>query len=702
MNQRTELLWRLYLCFGLFMAIAAVLVYRSFHINVVEGDEWRSAGAEANYRTQPLEAERGEILADDGAALVSSQAFFEIRMDLMVSPLTDDLWEREVDSLAYYLSTYVNPDLSPARYSEWLRQHRRDSSRYLLLERKANYDLMQRISSFPILERGRYRGGLMIQRHDRRVKTYQQLASRTIGIVAGDRPSVGLENYYNDDLTGTPGVRVEQRIAGNDWIPVESVEEIEPHRGADIYTTINLQLQDAAHHALLNTLYEHQADKGVAVVMEVKTGAIKAIVNLRATGNGSYQELYNDAVGTAYEPGSTAKLASVMALLEDGYASVSSEVDVEYGRTTFYDRTLRDASPHGMRVISMQKAFEKSSNVGIAKLITRYYRGKEKERTFAQRLKQFGMDEITGIDLVGEAEPIIKDGVYGQDDWSGTSLPWMSCGYEMTMTPLQLLSLYNSVANDGKLMKPYLVDKIIADDKVVAEYRPKIVKNKIASAYTISTAQDLLKAVVERGTAENIKSPWVVLAGKTGTTQYDYANTQNKKTKYISSFAGYFPADEPRYSCVVVVFNPKGQHYYGSKVAAPVFRSIAEHTVRQNLEIMTDFEDASFESDQTISARGHHADMQRLMSDMNIEYRDQGIAEWVELEDYTDRPVSLQATDAIAEDGQQIAALGARDAVYALEEKGYKPIVLGIGNVRNQIHRNQSSDTGQRVESELR
>ncbi len=696
MKRRTELLGRLYLCFFLFALVALLLVYKSLQIGVIEGEKWRSMGLQANIKTMPLQAERGRILADDGSPLASSQPFFDIRMDPNTKPLTDEYFADHVDSLAWYLHKHVDRDKSPSEYAAWLKQKRASGSRYIVLQNGVNYDQMEKFKTFPILKRGQFKGGLIIERQQRRLKTFKQLAARTIGIPEGNRPSVGLENYYNEDLTGKEGQQVVQRSVGDVWIPVSDVEVINPRRGADVKTTINIGLQDAAHTALERALRQNEADKGVAIVMEVETGAIKAIVNLRANGYGYYQELYNDAVGTPYEPGSTIKLASVMALLEDGYANKASMVDVDGGVARFYDRTLRDASPHGMQEIDLQKVFEKSSNVGIAKLVTQHYRGEDKEKTFVNRFKQFQLHKISGVDIKGEGQPLIKDGIYGQQDWFGTSLPWMSCGYELTMTPLQVLNLYSAVANDGKMMKPYLVSEVAHADGRVITQKPKVLKSKIASNYTIKTAQELLSGVVERGTATNIQSPWIKLAGKTGTTQFDYANTQNKKTKYISSFAGYFPADEPRYSCIVVVFNPKQKDYYGSRVAAPVFKEIAESTVRLNLEMMSEFADASFDSREVLSARGYQNDITRVLSGIGLEYKDEEMIKWAKLNGRLNEDMALAAIN-LDDQLPDVVGLGARDAVFVLEEKGYRVRLLGSGRVSEQILRNENS-TDQRVD----
>src|SRR5687768_3095717 len=405
---------------------------------------------------------------------------------------------------------------------DWLIQKRRKGDRYALLAKNITIRDLERIKTFPIFRLGKNKGGLNVDRQQVRVKPYKLLASRTLGLERDNAQQIGLERTFDEYLKGEQGQRLMQRVTGGAWIPVQDLADLEGERGADVVTTIDPEIQDIAEYALLEGLEKSHGVKGTAIVMEVETGAILAIANLGGSSGTGYDEDYNYAVGFSSEPGSTFKLASVMALLEDEGADPETPVNLNGGSGKFYDRIMKDSKPHSIHESTLRQAFELSSNVGIARLVQDYYGHDGRSAQFAKRIREFHLHEMTGIELDGEGEPMMKDPAVKEDRWSGTTLPWMATGYECRLTPLQILRLYNAVANDGKMMKPYIVSEITKEGRTIKRFKPQVVDSHIASSTTIEKAQELLKGVVEQGTAEDYKPDHYMFSGKTGTARTDY------------------------------------------------------------------------------------------------------------------------------------------------------------------------------------
>ncbi len=684
-QRRSELLFRLYLVtFGL-VVFAGVLLWRTVHISVIEGDYWRQKVKRLNLKWKVIEADRGDIVSERGRLLATSLPFFEVRMDTRADGLDDQTFYTQIDSLAWYLSVYVDPTLSPAEHRKRLVEARRAGNRYLLIKKRVNYHMLKAMKRWPIFRRGPNRGGFIAIRQTERVKPYGELASRTIGKYKSGVIAYGLEASYNRWLAGKDGKSLMKRVRGGVWLPVGEHSYVAPQKGCDIHTTLKVEVQDIAHRALVEGMKKSGAQRGVVVIMEVRTGAVRAMVNLRRDDRGRYRETYNDAVKTAIEPGSTFKLATVMALLESGKADIDMPLNLNGGRAEFFDRIMRDASHHGLRYATLEEAFVISSNVGLAQAAWRVFH--KRQNAFVDRLRQFGLAETTGIDLLGETPPFIKRAWDKKTGWSGTTLPWMAIGYEVKLTPLQILNLYNAVANNGKLMRPYLVSAVVKDGQVIQRNAPKVLRKKIASNATLRKAQYLLRQVVIRGTAKKpLGEAMCAISAKTGTAQANYYKP-NESLRYHSSMVGYFPSQAPKYSMIVLLMDiPQDSAYYGAAAAGPVFREIVDRLYMMDVDLIPKVElgGEPLASAQVPPLKGYAGDVMQLLQWMGLEQVDASTeGEWLEVhpgaEGMRSRPLAVSM--GVVPD---VRGLGARDAVYLLESAGLKVVLRGAGKVKHQ------------------
>lgn len=681
MDRKTDLLKRVYLVMAVFILVGVFLFARVYKISIIEGDKWRAQGDSLYLKFFDIEAERGNILSDDGSFLATSIQFFDIRVDLNSSGMKTSDFEDNIDSLAICLSKYVDPTRTSVQWKNFLIQQKKAGSRWTLIKTKATYKEMEMIKKFPLLRLGHNKGGLILEKRIERQKPFKHLANRTIGEYRNNAQMVGLEGYYDQYLKGEQGKIARYKTGVNTWLPANDLTEILPRSGSDIHTTLNIGIQDVAHSSLLNALEYHQADNGVAIVMEVETGAIKAIVNLRKSSNGGYAEIYNDAVGSAIEPGSTMKLATMMALLEDQKVDLDESVLLGYGQGQFCNRIIHDSEPHEFKETTARHAFEISSNVGMARLVTDKYKKSHEEAKFIARLRQFHLDKSTGIEIKGEADPFIKDAYATKDKWSCLSLPWMSFGYELSMTPLQIANFYNAVANNGRMMKPYLVSKIQKGTKIEQQFSPVVLDDAIASQATIQAAHRLLEGVMLNGTGRKIKLPFAV-AGKTGTSQTNYSDKSASRTKYQSSFAGYFPANNPKYTCLVMVNNPTKNGFYGSKVAGPVFREIALKCMNR----IPEYVESEIETSNSIPKyrRGYNLDYENILTQLNMPYNSIHGSEFSILTSTNDT-LELKGQATSNEKVPNVESMTLRDALYLLENKGYEVVSSGLGRVVDQI-----------------
>lgn len=690
MDIKNEILWRIYTVLAVLVLVAVTIFFKTAQIQIVEGAKWKSKRDSLHVDLRPVKGERGSIMAKDGSLLASSLPFYEIRMDTRASAMTDKIFNDNIDTLAGALVPYMKSLFSSKEdIKNYITAARKSKNRYLFIAKGISYPDLQKIKAFPLFELGPYAGGIIINRLSRRSRPYKMLARRTVGYVT-DRGAVGLEAYYNDRLKGDSEEFLMQRIAGGYWVPLNDISEVEPKRGDDIITTIDIDIQDIAGNALLKALKKHDASHGCAIVMEVKTGAIRAIANVQKNTSGSFGEFYNHAIGTKSEPGSTFKLATIMALLEDNYVDLDDVIELNKGDYEFYGEQMRDASFHSLDSATVRKAFEISSNVGLAKMAFDNYEKGEKRTQFIKRLRQFHLHESTNIEIPGEKAPYLKSPDNEKDKWSGTTVPWMAIGYEMEITPLQLLTFYNAVANDGRMMKPYLVSEIRQFGNVVEEFAPTVIDEQIASLKTIKKAKQLLEGVVENGTANNIKPVNYRIAGKTGTAQRNYSKIKKgEKLKYQASFVGYFPSSNPMYSCIVVINDPNKGQFYGSQVAAPVFREISDRCFVKETTSQIPINKRpkvklSYRQLPSYSI-GYKDDYSTVLSFLELDYDKKAGTDWIVMDIDSSAMVLKPIADIPKKVVPNVVGMGLRDAVFKLEEQGISVYVVnGKGKVVKQ------------------
>ncbi|WP_420316079.1 penicillin-binding protein [Ekhidna sp.] len=680
MSIKRDIVLRVRIAFLLTFLVAGAVIFRIAKVQYVEGDKWRSMGETLGLQVMNVKATRGNIYADDGSLLATSLPFYRLALDPYLP--SNGLYKNNIDSLCYLLSRYYG-DLTPTQYKRKIDNARKKGRRYLTLNRKEiGYQDKKNMENWPLFKEGRLKGGVIFEKVEKRFLPFSHLGIRTIGSVnANDRGTVGLEYSFNKQLAGVSGKGLYQKMAGGGWRPIYDGTERRPVDGYDIQTTINVDLQDVTESALLNELQKHDADYGVAVVMEVQTGEIKAISNLSRNSDGDYYERYNYAVGSqgSREPGSTFKLASMIALLEETDIKLNDSIDTGDGKLEFFDKTMRDHKPDGFGKLTIQEVFEKSSNIGVAKLISHYF-GNNPEK-FIDYLKHMNLHEPLDFQMVGEGKPYIKDP--SDSTWSGVSLPWMSHGYELKMTPLQMLTLYNAVANDGKMVKPMIVKGVMKADRMVDEFDTEIINDRIASKETLRKVKLMMEGVVERGTAQNINYSHYKIAGKTGTAK-KVKNGRYVK-EYYTSFAGYFPAEAPRYSCIVVIDNPKGYQIYGSDVSAPVFKEIADKIY--SLEL--DMHEVGTQERSYITGvfpyikAGKRDELTMICNEFGISNHSETESEWVKTNVINDA-VYWKGNKVKYEVVPDVRGMTLRDAIYVLENLGLEVQVKGRGRVATQ------------------
>ncbi len=681
-DNRKSILIRVYIVFAMMSLFGAAIVGRIWHIQFVEGEEWRAKADSMTIKTMTIDPARGNIFSTDGSLLATSVPIYDLRVDLMVDDLTSEIFNSKIDSLSMSLA-WLFRDKPAREYKRLLSEARKDKRRYFLLKKNVSHKDMLTVRKFPIFNMGRNKGGLITEQKNKRVKPFNLLAARTIGYKMEGVEPVGIEGAFDSHLQGVSGQRLMQKISGGVWKPLNDENEIEPQDGNDVITTIDLNLQDVAQSSLYKQLSSHNADKGCAVLMEVQTGRVMAIANLQRDQNGVYHESFNFAVGESTEPGSTFKLASMMALLEDGYVDLDDTVDTKGGRMQFANRIMRDSHEGIYGKLSIQKVFEVSSNVGISKMVHQYYT--KQPQSFVDRLREMGLGEKLGLQITGEGKPYLKN--TSDKLWSKVTLPWLSIGYECSFTPLQILTFYNAVANNGKMVSPVFVKEIRNKGKLVKEFTTTVIRDSIASQATIKKAQAILEGVVENGTASLLKHAQYKVAGKTGTAQIANAKEGYKtgKVRYQASFVGYFPADNPRYSCIVVVYAPNNNLYYASQVAAPIFKEIADKVYATSIELHKEIkEEQLLASNLPTIKKGHYNHTEKVVKTLRIPAKADGVPEqWVNVQKDGDQ-VSYNNMQIRHDLVPSVVGMGLRDAIYVLEGMGLQVRILGRGAVVSQ------------------
>ena len=565
---------RFYFLISFLVIFGFVLIGKLIHLQFYSNTEGLGIAPEALVKNIVLEPSHGDIYAADGNILATSVTRYSLYWDAVTPSLS--LFNENKRTLADSIAVLTSK--TPTVVLDQLENARKQKSRYWPVVKDVSYSTFKRFKSFPIFNKSPYKGGLIVEQEIKREHPLGKIAERSIGYEKLDKDGtyfrVGLEGAFSQYLRGDPGLRLKQKIANGQWKPISDSNEKEPTQGFDLKTTLDVNIQDIAHNALLGQLEKYEAEHGTVVVMEVKSGAIKAIANLGRTEQGKYFEKLNYAVGEAHEPGSTFKLMGMIAALEDKVISENTLIETGKGELTFYGKyKVKDSKKGGYGTITAAQAFEVSSNVGLVKIIHDNY--KENPKQFVDRLYNMGLNKNLGLPIWGEGNPKIP---YPTDaDWDGLDLPWMAYGYGVSFTPLQILTFYNSIANNGEMVQPQFLTEIGNLGNVPHKVFTKQVLNpSICSKETLEKVQKMMFNVVDKkwGTGYRIKDSLLTMAGKTGTCQVDYT-TNN--IQYISSFVGYFPVEQPQYSCIVVIHRPdKSKGYYGSTVAAPVFKNIAK------------------------------------------------------------------------------------------------------------------------------
>lgn len=638
--------YRIYLVAFAIFVMAIFIAIKLTNIQWVEGEYYRKLAKERTVKNFVIPANKGNVYSADGSLLATSIPNYTIRFDA-VAPKKED-FEKNVKPLADSLSDLLG---KPSSYFQTeLRRARANKNRYYLLARKLSYTQYMKMKSFPLFNLGAYKGGMITEQKTVREHPIGKIAERTIGYERQDERGVetrvGIEGAFGAYLNGKDGQRLMQKIAKNQWKPISDNNEIEPRDGYDIISTIDVYIQDIAHHALLKQLELYEADHGCVVVMETNTGEIKAISNLGRTTDGSYYETINYAVAESHEPGSTFKLVDLIALLDDRKIDTSKVYDSKGGDITYYNRHVRDSKRGGYGKVTLAKGFEVSSNTVMVQAVYDNY--KDNPRQFVNRINNLGLDRPLGLPFKGEGKPFIPQP--GEKGWSGVALPWMAFGYGVSITPLQTLTLYNAVANNGEMVKPQFVKEIKEWNKTIKKFDKQVLNPKICSDETLKKVHAILENVVKRGTGSKLYSKDFSMAGKTGTAQVDY-HKGDGQMYYASSFAGYFPADKPKYSCIVVVHKPNTSKglYYGADVAGPVFKRIAQ-------KIFTDVPSTN--------------EVKKL--NRKILNQEQSYAEYYD---------KVQKKDNIV---PNVKGMTGMDAVALLENFGLKVKVKGIGKVKQQ------------------
>ena len=686
MELKRDILWRVYLCFLGIVLICFFVLGKAFYIQHMQGNYWRGLSDSLHQKYVALNAERGTIYSEDGDMLSTSIPYFNIYIDFGADGLREKNGKRfkdNLDSLSLCLAGLFK-DQTTAAYRRELQQGYRDVDRYFLLEKNLSFEQYKILRTFPLVRQGKNKSGFIAEVNSKRLNPFGLLANRTIGLARANAQNVGLERTYDNLLKGENGSRLVRYMAAGTYMPVEGYE-IDPENGKDVLTTIDVNLQDISENALLKMMIGNECEQGTCIVMEVATGKIKAMANLGRQPDGNYWEDLNYAI-RATEPGSTFKLATLLALLEDNKVQLSDHLDLEGGVWKIGKRTVRDVEKHDKKEFTVKQAFELSSNVGMAKLAVGHY--SKDPNQFISHLKALHLNEVTGIDLAGETQPIVK--TPKSRTWSASTLPWMAFGYEVLISPLQSLTLYNAVANNGRMMKPYLVNNIGSAGRVEKQNAPTILSEKICSEKTLAQLKECLEGVCIEGTAKTaFKNSFYQVAGKTGTALVANGNRGYADHIYQSSFVGYFPANHPKYSCIVVIRNkPHAKKFLGALVAAPVFKEVADKLMSDKTEnnmgeIADNISVWKKDSAQYYYA-GATKDMKKIIADLNIICIDSANkSDWARM--YADNYQPVMNEKMIDKRLMpDVKGMGLKDALSILEARNIKVSVAGTGKVKKQ------------------
>jgi cell division protein FtsI (penicillin-binding protein 3) len=686
MDVKKDILWRVYLSFLGIVILGLIVIGKAFYIQRVQGDFWTKMDNNLHLKYLPIEAERGTIYSEDGNMLSTSVPVFDVYVDFVAEGLREKDGKRfkdNIDSLSLSLANLFN-DKTAEAYQKEMKLAYKNKDRYYLLKKKISFTDYKQLRDFPLVKLGKNKSGFIVIAKDRRINPYVLLANRTIGLSRDNAKNVGLEQRYDSLLKGKTGEQLVRYMAGA-YMPVDG-GEVDPENGKDVISTLDTYIQDVTETALMRMMVGNNSLHGTAIVMETATGKIKAIANLGKQPDGTYTEDLNYGIGKATEPGSIFKLATMMSLMEDKYVTMNSVVNCEGGKKKFYGLTIRD-SHLGAGELTVKDAFERSSNVAFAKLADQYYHSQPSK--FIEHLHKFRLDTLTGIDLTAASgKPTIKKP--SNRSWANTTIPYMAHGYEELVTPLHMLMLYNAVANNGKMMKPYLVSAIKQYGVEVKTIKPQVLVQKICSDETLAQLKECLLAVVEgeHGTARSIKDSTYRIAGKTGTAVTALDNRgYNKGNKiYQASFIGYFPAEQPKYTMAVVIQNSKeSKKIYGADVSGTVFKEISDRIYGSYLStrkyMAADKVDSSM-----YNYFGMKSELSSIFTSLNLPYNDSGKSGYwrsVQIKNNTG-VLNTTSNSTSGSVTPNVVGMGLKDAVYLLENIGLKVTATGRGRVMNQ------------------
>ena len=677
MNIKKDIRFRVYIAFTCICLFGCAIIIKAALIQIKEGPRLRAMAKEMHTRFDTLMAERGNIYTEDGVLLSSSIPEFDVHIDFSV--MDSGLFSKNIDSLSKCVSRLFM-DRSPEEYKEEFVRAYNEENKYYPLGHKLKYYQYEALRSFPIFNKGKGYGGFIEDSKEKRMMPYDLLAKRVIGEFR-DSNMTGLEAKYNKELVGENGRRVVQKSTGSVWVPIEG-SEVDPINGKDIVTTLDINVQDVAEHALMSILEKFECAYGTCIVMEVKTGKIRTLVNLGRQKDGSYREDFNYAT-IPTEPGSTFKLVTLLSLLNDKYINVDNKVDAEGGAIRFGNRVMKD-SHLGLHEMPIWKAYAESSNAAMAKLAYTYY--KDNPAKYVAHLKQLHLDLPTGIDLLGERRTVVITPESSQ--WSNSALPWMATGYGVMITPLHTCMVYNSIANGGKMMKPYLVSAIKEYGKEVKTFQPTMIE-EVGDSSTVAQLQKCMRAVVTEGTAKGIESPYYTMAGKTGTAQVADKGIRYTDGVYQGSFVGFLPADKPKYTiCVVIRTKAHSREYYGGAIAAPVFRMVADKIFSENMGAWEGPLDSLARNGtamlpaKSATARNYHVMLGALKKELPLP--GEHMNTMMDLQVDSNKHIAIAPRKIYRNIVPDVTGMSLKDAVYMLETDGMQVTVQGKGKVHLQ------------------